>query len=176
MRTAGGVRLPCRRCQPSSSLFLKPHPYLALDKADGIATLTLGTVEPPPWARSRETRSVFCARAFLRREIDKFSHSFFSVWIDVVLLPPEDAVVQFLSVIFCERRKKEMNQKNSTRSAGASGSIKTTSATSSAAMSTPTARSSRGSTPPSASCGRRSRRCTWGCSKDALRHAGAQPH
>lgn len=59
-----GVRLPCRRCQPSSSLFLKPHPYLALDKADGIATLTLGTVEPPPWARSRDTRSVFCARAF----------------------------------------------------------------------------------------------------------------
>ena len=51
-------------CQPSSSLFLKPHPYLALDKADGIATLTLGTVEPPPWARSRDTRSVFCARAF----------------------------------------------------------------------------------------------------------------
>ena len=59
-----GVRLPCRRCRPSSGLFLKPHPYLALDKADGIATLTLGTVEPPPWARSRDTRSVFCALAF----------------------------------------------------------------------------------------------------------------
>ena len=27
-------------------------------------TLTLGTVEPPPWARSRDTKSVFCARAF----------------------------------------------------------------------------------------------------------------
>ena len=50
--------------RPSSGLFLKPHPYLALDKPDGIATLTLGTVEPPPWARSRDTRSVFCARAF----------------------------------------------------------------------------------------------------------------
>ena len=70
-----GVRLPCRRCRPSSGLSLKPHPYLALDKADGIATLTLGTVEPPPWARSRDTKSVFCARAF-----------FFSVWIDVVPL------------------------------------------------------------------------------------------
>ena len=41
-----GVRLPCRRCRPSSGLSLKPHPYLALDKADGIATLALGVVEP----------------------------------------------------------------------------------------------------------------------------------
>ena len=81
-----GVRLPCRRCQPSSSLFLKPHPYLALDKADGIATLTLGTVEPPPWAQQRYQVGILRPRLFLRREINKFSHPFFSVWIDVVPL------------------------------------------------------------------------------------------
>ena len=105
-----GVRLPCRRCQPSSSLFLKPHPYLALDKADGIATLTLGTVEPLVAAdgdagvaggtilstgangalalgtQQRYQVGILRPRLFLRREINKFSHPFFSVWIDVVPL------------------------------------------------------------------------------------------
>ena len=105
-----GVRLPCRRCQPSSSLFLKPHPYLALDKADGIATLAFGVVEPlvaadgdagvaggtilsarasgalTLGAQQRHQVGILRPRLFLRREINKFSHPFFSVWIDVVPL------------------------------------------------------------------------------------------
>ena len=105
-----GVRLPCRRCRPSSGLSLKPHPYLALDKADGIATLTLGMVEPlvaadgdagvaggtilstgangafALGAQQRYQVGILRPRLFLRREINKFSHSFFSVWIDVVPL------------------------------------------------------------------------------------------
>ena len=105
-----GVRLPCRRCRPSSILSLKPHPYLALDKADGVTALALGAVEllvaadgdagvvggtilsagaNGALALSAQQRyhvGILRPRLFLRREINKFSHPFFSVWIDVVPL------------------------------------------------------------------------------------------
>ena len=105
-----GVRLPCRRCRPSSGLSLKPHPYLALDEADGVTVLALGVVEPlvaadgDAWVaggtilstgangalalstQQRHQVGILRPRLFLRREIDKFSHPFFSVWIDVVPL------------------------------------------------------------------------------------------
>jgi len=82
----------------------------ALREADGIAALALGVVEPlvapdgdagivgraelpagahgafPLGAQQRHQVGILRPRLFLRREINKFSHPFFSVWIDVVPL------------------------------------------------------------------------------------------